>query len=806
MAGQKDRRAALLASTALNGIDFVEVATADQKTLRVHFLNGVGVAGSLTELPRISGGESVRNVLVHPVTNADWDADADGRPRLRLTVDAPGDFSFYTLSLTSAALDPFFASAPFSFKALCPSDFDCGPECPVCHGKKGDKPPIDYLAKDFLSFRKALSDFSALRYPDWQERSEADFGVMFMEALSSLADDLSYTQDRVSLEATLDTATQRRSVVRLARMVDYEPLPATVSRVLLQLEVVVDAAIAAGLPFSAPEPDGGSISFETGAGLRDRDTYQTSTLWNRIVPYYWNDSEACLGAGSTDMWVEGHGLGLSPGQALIIDTRPLNPADPPIREIVHVISTAESQDDLFPGPPNPPTPVTHIFWDAGEALRFDHDLTDTMSGQPRTLLGGNLVPATQGRRVSETFAVESPPAAAPNMPLTIFRLGPNSSHEFETPVRSFPLRDAPLAWLAPESPDPTLDDSANWPLPEVMLEQRPAAPATVPIDWNWRRRLIDAEPFEPAFTLEAASYRRVAFNSDASQSYDYAGDEGESLRFGDGVFGEIPDGAAIFDLTYRVGAGAAGNVAADSIVTVSPAAALLVSRVTNPFPARGGAEMESNEQVRRRAPQAFRSRQFRIVRKEDYVAAAETLTWVQRAGSTFRWTGSWLTAFTTADPLGSQVLAVDRHTQLIELLNRRRMAGYESYVPAPRYVSLDLQVTVCARSDAFRGDVHEAVLEALSAAIALDGAAGFFHTDRWTFGTPLERSRLESAIQAAYGVSGVVSIRYRRRGVVPSFVEMPDTVTVAVDEILRVDNDPSLPERGSLKVIVEGGK
>jgi hypothetical protein len=35
---------------------------------------------------------------------------------------------------------------------------------------------------------------------------------------------------------------------------------------------------------------------------------------------------------------------------------------------------------------------------------------------------------------------------------------------------------------------------------------------------------------------------------------------------------------------------------------------------------------------------------------------------------------------------------------------------------------------------------------------------------------------------------------------------MPDDVTVGTHEILRVDNDPSRPERGSLRVIVEGGK
>jgi hypothetical protein len=51
-----------------------------------------------------------------------------------------------------------------------------------------------------------------------------------------------------------------------------------------------------------------------------------------------------------------------------------------------------------------------------------------------------------------------------------------------------------------------------------------------------------------------------------------------------------------------------------------------------------------------------------------------------------------------------------------------------------------------------------------------------------------------------------VSLRYRRRGTNPIYVEMPDTVLIAPDVILQLDNDPNRPERGSLKVIVEGGK
>jgi hypothetical protein len=47
---------------------------------------------------------------------------------------------------------------------------------------------------------------------------------------------------------------------------------------------------------------------------------------------------------------------------------------------------------------------------------------------------------------------------------------------------------------------------------------------------------------------------------------------------------------------------------------------------------------------------------------------------------------------------------------------------------------------------------------------------------------------------------------YRRRGVTPALISMLDQVQVGSDEIIRVDNDPSRPERGSLKIVVKGGK
>ena len=52
---------------------------------------------------------------------------------------------------------------------------------------------------------------------------------------------------------------------------------------------------------------------------------------------------------------------------------------------------------------------------------------------------------------------------------------------------------------------------------------------------------------------------------------------------------------------------------------------------TNPFPATGGADEETLDHVRAAAPHAFRSRQFRAVRAEDYTATARELPWVINA-------------------------------------------------------------------------------------------------------------------------------------------------------------------------------
>ena len=250
MTEPRDRVLAIAASTTVNGIDFVEVAA--PRTLVVHFLSAVAVADP-SIAATITGGDSVPTVAVAKIDNAaDWSSDAESRPLLTLHALADGDFSEYRLTITAPVLDIVLNSTTFSFKATCPSDFDCASPPLPCPPDDTDVPPIDYLAKDYQSFRQALLEFSALRYPQWVERSEADLGMMVVaELISAVGDEFSYLQDRVAAEGSLPTATQRRSLVSLARLVDYEPTPGVSAATILQCNVSAPGSVPAGARVSS---------------------------------------------------------------------------------------------------------------------------------------------------------------------------------------------------------------------------------------------------------------------------------------------------------------------------------------------------------------------------------------------------------------------------------------------------------------------------------------------------------------------------------------------------------------------------
>src|SRR5258706_5557279 len=81
---------------------------------------------------------------------------------------------------------------------------------------------IDYMARDYASFRNALIGLIPAKLPEWTDRSEADFGIVMIELFAYMADILSYYQDRIANEAFLSTAQERRSVIQHLNLIGYE--------------------------------------------------------------------------------------------------------------------------------------------------------------------------------------------------------------------------------------------------------------------------------------------------------------------------------------------------------------------------------------------------------------------------------------------------------------------------------------------------------------------------------------------------------------------------------------------------------
>src|SRR5882724_3526559 len=244
-------------STTLNGIDYVEVASTDQKTLELHFLhplpgqlNGVPAGPALTKgNVIITGGVRVRNIRVESI--------AASNEVLTIQVNQRGDFSFYTLKLvksamdlsTPAGFDQQLVEIEFSFKAGCPSEFDCK-KVKVCPPEKRIEPDIDYLAKDYASFRRLMLDRLGALVPDWPERNAADGHVALVELLAYVGDHLSYYQDAVATEAYLGTARKRISLRRHARLLDYFMHEGCNARTWLFLEASGNKPVPEGAAFA----------------------------------------------------------------------------------------------------------------------------------------------------------------------------------------------------------------------------------------------------------------------------------------------------------------------------------------------------------------------------------------------------------------------------------------------------------------------------------------------------------------------------------------------------------------------------
>jgi predicted phage baseplate assembly protein len=281
------------------------------------------------------------------------------------------------------------------------------------------------------------------------------------------------------------------------------------------------------------------------------------------------------------------------------------------------------------------------------------------------------------------------------------------------------------------------------------------------------------------------------------------------LRFGDGDCGRMPEAETVFTAAYRVGNGLAGNVGAETISRiVFDKTKFDGLSVRNPLAAHGGVAAEPVVEVKLFAPRAFRRELLRAITADDYAAIVmrDFPEAVQRAGAELRWTGSWHEARVAIDPRGPEeadpllLREIERH------LRPYQRIGHDVRVVQARYVPLSIVFTICIRPHFLRGHVEAALRDAFAAGPRANGAPGFFHPDKLTFGSGIYLSQLVAAAQAIEGVESVQVTTLQRLFEAPNHEIENGVLPLGGLEVAQLDNDLRAPDRGQLKFNLKGGR
>lgn len=849
----------------LNGIDYVEVSDNNPCILLVHFLNPAPnnlIKGNVS----ISGGRRIRNIYAIDPAPQPCSSQDDPEPDncLRITINQAGDFSTYTLRLVEVdasgyptntplqSLDQRYAQADFSFIAGGVSDLDCQAS-DISPAVARVEPEINYLAKDYASFRQLILDRLALLMPNWQERHIPDVGILLVELLAYVGDHISYYQDAVANEAYLQTARRRISVRRHACLIDYTIHEGCNARAWVYIETNQDIPCDSQdiyfitTPEQVPALPGPTLTQDDLRNIPVSSTqvflplfFSTDTqgkiplyqAHNSISFYTWGVQQSCLPCGATsatlkDAWVSApttqapattggttpsnRKLHLNPGDVLyfqeVLGAKTGNAvdADPTHRHIVRLTDVKPAVDTLY----DPPVPVLEITWAQEDALPFSLCLSSLGPGcallTDISVARGNVIlvdagPWQSNEALGTVEGKISPPACQ----------GVDDPADVEVAPLRFTarLQKAPLCFSVPLSGDALpgqaiqrtvsltsatalLRQDPRQALPQIKLTgSRTVLGTQVNQSWIAQQHLLESHERDLHFVVEVDN------------------DGHGCLRFGDGVSGHQPETGTTFSATYRIGNGVSGNVGAGVIshIVFRQTKTGAILKPTNPLPASSGNDPEPLDEIKRFAPQAARGNLQRAIIPDDYARLAERHPQVQRAAAVLRWTGSNYKVLVAIEQRGKEQVDPNILAEVRMNLENYRCVGHELVVMPARLVPLDIAISVNILPHYLRAHVKADLLNVFSNRVLPDGRYGFFYRDNLSFGGSVPLSKLAALAQVVSGVASVDVTKLERIYQGTNSELTQGILSIGPLEIARMDNDRNYPENGRLTITMRGGR
>lgn len=149
-------------------------------------------------------------------------------------------------------------------------------------------------------------------------RNSSDPAIALLDSWATVADVLSFYQERIANEGYLRTATERRSVVELANLVGYRPRPGVSASVFLAYtmdpNIPEEVIIPAGSRVqSIPGADEMPQAFETGEALKAK------AQWNNLKPRMTQAQTKETIKGGERIYLKGIATNLKANDALVID-------------------------------------------------------------------------------------------------------------------------------------------------------------------------------------------------------------------------------------------------------------------------------------------------------------------------------------------------------------------------------------------------------------------------------------------------------------------------------------------------------
>jgi hypothetical protein len=284
--------------------------------------------------------------------------------------------------------------------------------------------------------------------------------------------------------------------------------------------------------------------------------------------------------------------------------------------------------------------------------------------------------------------------------------------------------------------------------------------------WTFFDHLIDAGPNDAAYTV-AVDEGGIAW-----------------VLFGDNVNGRAPMNGAEVTVTYRVGAGAAGNVGIGAVVqltgpVIQSGIVQPLSAVSNTTVGSGGADPETLNSIRANAPKSL-STINRAVTTDDYEALALRVSGVGKASASAAVsTAVNLYLAPSNAPSGTCSMAVK--TAVLAYLNTRKMIGTAITLLDPQYLSINVTAAINVMPAYRQEAVRQAVITAIKTVLAYDVV---------DFGTRVSLSKVYRAINATEGVDyGNVTV-------------LSTTPTGLADVLATA---AQIPQAGTITVTATGG-